>query len=83
MNGGNIIYRQGDDLSENLYRRCIGIPLRFGYTNRSFFEDSNVISRVFDACNSGRHLYSASGGNVGYAYGVGGRHGLGSFYINP
>lgn len=36
----------GSDLSENLYRICIGVPLRFGYDSYSFYEDSLVIDKI-------------------------------------
>ena len=41
----------GSDLSENLYRICVGIPLRFGYSDYSFYEDSLVIERIMALYN--------------------------------
>lgn len=51
-------YLQGDDLSENLYRMCIGIPLRFGYGRDCFYEDTKVIDRVVNSCLKNFLLYS-------------------------
>ena len=41
----------GSDLSENLYRICVGIPLRFGHSDYSFYEDSLVIERIMALYN--------------------------------
>lgn len=44
------MYVQGDDLSENLYRMCVGFPLRFGHHCQGFFEDRKVINRAINTC---------------------------------
>lgn len=42
-------YKNGDDLSENLYRSCCKQPLRFGHSRSAFFEDRDVVSKVQQA----------------------------------
>ena len=49
-------YRAGDDLSENLYRVCLGSPLCFGYTT-DFYEDNNVVEKVILSCVRNYALY--------------------------
>lgn len=39
-------YKEGDDLSENLYRTCVGFPLRFGHCICNFYEDFHVTHKV-------------------------------------
>lgn len=41
-------YREGDDLSENLYRMCVGYPIRFGHSNVPFYEDVRVINKAIN-----------------------------------
>jgi hypothetical protein len=49
-------YKNGDDLSENLYRSSIGYPLRFGHDGSiSYWEDINVINRVKQTCHEAIH----------------------------
>jgi hypothetical protein len=49
--GGSSVVIHGDDLSENLYRMCVGAPLRFGHTGHSpYYEDSRVIDKVVKSC---------------------------------
>lgn len=72
----------GDDLSENLYRMCIRLPLRIGHVNNgfSFYEDSRVIDRVIVSCTSQKAYYNCvprATGNLDFAYGDA-RKGLGS-----
>lgn len=45
----NNVYVEGDDLSENLYRMCIGAPIRFGHSNLGFYEDVKVANNVINA----------------------------------
>jgi hypothetical protein len=54
--GGAVFH--GDDLSENLYRMCIGMPLRFGYVADEYYEDSRVIDKVVASCNSWKGYYN-------------------------
>jgi hypothetical protein len=48
----NMNYLPGDDISENLYRMCIKVPLRFGHDNLEFREDCRVIDPATMACCS-------------------------------
>lgn len=52
-NSNNFIenYLEGDDLSENLYRACIGQFLRFAHVSIPFYEDKKVIEKVIDSCS--------------------------------
>lgn len=43
---GSFNYLEGDDLSENLYRICTGIPLRFGHTSDTYFVEAEIINKV-------------------------------------
>lgn len=52
-------YLAGDDISENLYRSCIGEPLRFGHAGVAFYEDKSVIDKVYSTCNVVSPLYDA------------------------
>lgn len=79
-NLGQENYKQGDDLSENLYRKNIGIPLRYGYTKHTFYEDNEVIDKVFDSCNFYKCYYCAQEENVGYDHSSGTK-GLENFSI--
>ncbi|MDR2067760.1 MAG: hypothetical protein LBP41_02105 [Holosporaceae bacterium] len=76
-------YKEGDDLSENLYKMCIGAPLRFGYDNLGFYEDRKVINRVINACIESYIWYTIGyNGDVGFAYGLPhNRKGLGKCQI--
>ena len=56
-------YLQGDDLSENLYRMCVGFPLRFGYGYQGFYEDVKVINRVINSCFAS-YIYYIGGTNT-------------------
>lgn len=72
----------GDDISENLYRICIGLPLRIGHVDNglSFYEDSRVVDRIIESCTLQKAYYnciSRPAGRVDFAYG-GGVRGLGS-----
>lgn len=44
-------YLEGDDLSENLYRLCIGEPLRYGYTSENI-EKTDAIKIVIEKCKA-------------------------------
>jgi len=60
--GGNIqryngVYKNGDDLCENLYRIDIGAPLRFGHDANKFYEDRKVINKVLNAVNESHVFY--------------------------
>jgi hypothetical protein len=55
--GGDNIYKEGDDLSENLYRVCIGSPIRFGHSRNDFYEDRKVINKVINAVNESHMFY--------------------------
>ena len=46
--GSSFNYLEGDDLSENLYRICTGIPLRFGHTSDTYFVEAEIINKVVD-----------------------------------
>jgi hypothetical protein len=78
----------GDDLCENLYRTCVGIPLRYGYftpitLSPTCYEDSRVIEKVIDSCASQSCYYKCipiASGNVDFDWN-GGRAGLGNFRI--
>jgi hypothetical protein len=41
-------YIFGDELSENLYRAELGLPLRFGHRVITFIEDEAIFRRVYD-----------------------------------
>ena len=43
-------YKEGDDLSENLYRASINYPLRFGHNASGYWEDADVITKVERVC---------------------------------
>jgi hypothetical protein len=68
---------RGDDLSENLYRINRGLPLRFGYSGTSFYEDKRVIDRVINACMGNCIVYitgksvNINQNDVDFAYGAG------------
>lgn len=51
------IYFEGDDLCENLYRACVGFPLRFGYNSPLSSENCKIIDKVIDTCSSNIILY--------------------------
>lgn len=71
-NSNTINYLNGDDLSENLYRVCKGLPLRFGYNGQSFYEDRKVINRVINACLKNYIVYITGKDNeVDFQYGNG------------
>lgn len=38
-----------EDLSENLYRMCVGYPIRLGHANLGFYEDMRVINKAINA----------------------------------
>lgn len=77
----------GDDLSENLYRMCIGVPLRLGYSDRTYYEDNLVINRVVESCTSYREYYNCipkALGEVDFAHGNNNnRLGLGNCRVFP
>jgi hypothetical protein len=73
-------YIQGDDLSENLYRMCVGLPLRFGYALQTFYEDVKVINRVNNACLANYLWYSKGYNPANFNYNIG-RQGLGKHRI--
>ncbi len=56
-------YLQGDDLSEDLYRVCVGKPLRFGYGHQGFYEDNIVIYRVINT-NFTNYIYYCGSTNL-------------------
>ena len=65
-------YLNGDDLSENLYRMCTGMPLRFGYEGRNFYEDRKVIDRVINACWGNYIVYlTGKDSHVDFQYNAG------------
>jgi hypothetical protein len=71
-NSNTANYLNGDDLSENLYRMCRGLPLRFGYIGQSFYEDRKVIDRVVNACFGNYIVYVTGRDNeVGFQYNTG------------
>jgi hypothetical protein len=78
---GSPNFIHGDDLSENLYRMCIGAPLRFGHTGHSsYYEDSRVIDKVVKSCTLQKSHYNCTvkaAGDVDFVYGDGTK-GLGS-----
>ncbi|MDR0581129.1 MAG: hypothetical protein LBG04_03395 [Holosporaceae bacterium] len=76
-------YINGDDLSENLYRMCRGIPLRFGYDPpEHYYEDRKVINRVVDACSESYvHYTRGYVSNFQFNY-SNGRAGLGKCRIH-
>jgi len=78
---------EGDDLSENLYRMCIGNPLRFGHRTASFYEDSKVIDKIIHTVTSNQKFYkiiARSTGKVGFFHQDAGiRSGLGNYKIFP
>lgn len=43
-------FKEGDDLSENLYRTELGESIRFGHSDFLFWEDVRVLARVRAAC---------------------------------
>ncbi len=55
-----LVFYNGDDLSENLYRMCVGLPLRFGYGADEYYEDSRVIDKVLSCCNFWKMYYNFS-----------------------
>jgi hypothetical protein len=67
----------GDDLSENLYRACIGVPLKYGHNDSSFLEDNRVIDKVIRINIENVNIYGVNrddqhcrylGGNVDFEY---------------
>lgn len=44
-------YLEGDDLSENLYRTELKLPIRFGHDAFCFFEDEQVIQKALEVCD--------------------------------
>jgi hypothetical protein len=83
---GGVFYN-GDDLSENLYRICISMPLRFGYVLSEYYEDSRVIDRVISCCNLWKRYYYFSPrimSNVRFGYdNPQNRQGIGRCKIYP
>lgn len=80
----------GDEISENLYRMCIGEPLRYGYwqspsQSSTCYEDSRVIDRVVESCTAYKEHYNCipiSLGKVDYEWrNASNEHGLGNFRI--
>lgn len=72
-------YREGDDLSENLYRICIGSPIRFGYGNEGFYEDRKVINKVLNAVNESHTFYIKNYTSPSFIFNaLGRRNGLGN-----
>ncbi len=80
----------GDEISENLYRMCIGVPLRYGYwqsptLSSTCYEDSRVIDKVVKSCTSYKEHYNCipiSLGKVDYEWGnASNQQGLGNFRI--
>jgi hypothetical protein len=66
-----LIFYNGDDLSENLYRMSIGVPLRFGYGAEEYYEDGRVIDEVLSCCNFWKRYYNFSSRRMrcaGFAY---------------
>lgn len=64
----------GDDLSENLYRMCTGLPLRFGYSGENFYEDRKVVDRVINVCLKNYIVYvTGKDSTVDFAYQIGSR----------
>jgi hypothetical protein len=59
--GDKTAYMLGDDISENLYRTCVGAPLRLGYSLKNYREDSVVIKKVIDLCDTYIRSYSKQG----------------------
>ncbi|MDR0580941.1 MAG: hypothetical protein LBG04_02390 [Holosporaceae bacterium] len=49
---GNASFLEGDDLSENLYRLCIGLLLRYGHNNSCKTEHEDVINVVKSVCDA-------------------------------
>jgi hypothetical protein len=77
-------YKEGDDISENLYRKNKGIPLRYGHiiAKNGFYEDNRIIDKVNSVCDSAYKHYETASGNVQYLHNVGGsRRGVGYFCI--
>lgn len=56
----NNSYFEGDDLSENLYRACLGKPLRFGHDTKDFYEDNKVIDAVINVTATNISGYSVN-----------------------
>lgn len=76
-------YLNGDDLSENLYRICKGLLLRFGYTGDCFYEDRKVIDRVINSCINNYVVYITGKDNfINFMYDTG-RSGFGKCKIHP
>ena len=78
--------RHGDELSENLYRMCIGMPLRYGYLSAKYYEEKRVIDRVIKSCTSYKAYYkcmAVAPGNVGYEWNnQDNEQGIGNFKIH-
>jgi hypothetical protein len=55
-----LVFYNGDDLSENLYRMSVGQPLRFGYVLAEYYEDSRVIDVIISICNFWKEHYNFS-----------------------
>lgn len=56
----NNAYFEGDDLSENLYRACLGKPLRFGHDTKAFYENNRVIDMVINVTTTNISGYSVN-----------------------
>lgn len=55
------LYHNGDDISENLYRTCVGLPLRYGHDDEEFYEDNRIIDRILQTtCNNSRPYHDSS-----------------------
>ena len=76
-------YLNGDDLSENLYRSCKGMLLRFGYNGDNFYEDRKVINRVINAIINNYIVYITGRDSwVSFSYNRG-RSGFGKCKVFP
>jgi hypothetical protein len=50
-------YKNGDELSENLYRIVSGLPIRCGHSADEYYEDSMVILRAMTIYLAVLYLY--------------------------
>jgi hypothetical protein len=59
-------YFEGDDISENLYRMCIGKDLRFGHIPLEYYEDERVVAKAISVCALAYLLYIGYTGSITY-----------------